>query len=610
MITPICPLGLVITDPSLGTSQLYDYIEAVKPAAISVVEGAELVHQLCDRYPKLTVIARHYWPQEGDDNAHVKTHGEAWAYECDRWLDSDTRPWLYWCNEPTQNNPRLVVETLAAYEAASKLGYRVVGPNFGTRWPSNQNLAYFGTVYRACAVLDHRIGIHAYGGRTMYPDVVMVGEQEWHIGRLWFTDRMEGMLAIEPGLRFMVTETGLDKFVQIPGSGPYRDHGLAGHIYAQQLIYAWEKYWHNLPVDSALVFSWGEGRWQQYSVRGEVLFKRELATHSWQSIPPVPEPPSPSPPDPDPDPEPNGDDEMDDIGQLTLQQMKDMTREQLLDLLMRLLGAQTHGQLAGQVVQLFIDGEPVTAPVPGPAPVPDPQPGPGIDLLYNIRIDKQANTDRTTWHGAFPRIFFNGLEAVALSGRVGGYSVPEADFLAEPKTTAGDVTNSAEGWREYPQAQEMKVEAGQGGLRLQNVNPVDVLAGAEVTISVAFYPFVFAAAADPENNPPPTDGGVYDSKRVDVDVNLRDDWYEVCALRLVALDEAGSYLHEGDWQDGGLVFAHTGRASWRVLPDTPIKLRSVWTPSVAQRVRFGFEVIMREQLALQSWWTTSVRAVQ
>lgn len=631
MITPTCPLGLVITDPHLPTSQLLDYIEQVRPAAVCVVESARLVHQLCDRYPDMITIARHYWPQDGDDNAHIKTTGDIWALECDRWLGGDTRPWLYWNNEPTTNSPRLVTETLTAYEEASKRGYRVVGPNWGTRWPSNKNLPYFEPVYRAAAIHGHRIGIHAYGGRTMYPDVVFIGDKAWHIGRAWYADRIEGMLAIEPDLRFAITETGLDNILQIPGSGPYRDHGLAGHVYAQQLAHAWENYWQDLPVDFGLVFSWGEGRWQQYSVRGEYLFARELANHNWQDLPAPPPPPEPDPepePEPDPQPEPPADDppgqdddigdDMPDIGMLTLDNLSEMTRDQLVDTLAALIGAQSRGDLAAQIARLYVEGAPTPGPAPdpepGPAPDPDPQPGPGENLLYNVRIDKLANDDRSSWHGEYPRIFVAGWKVVALSGDVGGYTVPEnPEFLAEPKTTTGETpTNHAEGWRNFDRrCQEMKYEAGRGGLRMENLFPVQVIAGAPVEISAKFWPFLFAAAPDPEDNPPPADNGVYDSKRVDVDTNLREDWAQVAHFRLVAVDaDTGSYRYEGEWHDGQTVFAHTGRLSWRAFTDSLIGISEQWIPSTAGNVHFGFEVILHEELALQSIWLHVLKAIQ
>lgn len=281
--------GLVVGDPHTGREQLYDYLARQQPAAVLVLDNVagrpDLVHALCDRFPRLAVIARRFWPREqrGDDDAHAHVDGAVWADGMLAWLDGDTRPWVYWDNEPVDGaDDALVAGTLRAYERAARLGLHVVGPNWATRWPPDEKVPRYRDLYRAAVAHGHHLGLHVYGALSLRDDVVVVTPQgDWHLSEAFFADRIDAILGEEPGARFVVTEFGTDRYPQVPGSGPYR-RLMSGEEFARQHQYA-ERYFTGRPVDAVLTYCWssGDARWRDYAVRDDRGFVMTMPTLSW-----------------------------------------------------------------------------------------------------------------------------------------------------------------------------------------------------------------------------------------------------------------------------------------------------------------------------------------
>ncbi len=299
--------GLVVGDPHTGREQLYDYLERQQPAAVLVLDNVagrpDLVHALCDRFPHLAVIARRFWPRErrGDDDAHAYINGKVWADGMHAWLDGDTRPWVYWDNEPVDGrDDALIAETLRAYERAARLGLHVVGPNWGTRWPPDEKVSRYRDIYRGATQFGHHLGLHVYGALSLRDDVVVVTPQgNWHLSEAFFTDRIDAILQEEPDARFVVTEFGTDRYPQVPGSGPYR-RLMSGEEFARQHHYA-GRYFTGRPVDAVLTYCWssGDARWRDYAVRDDRGFVMAMPTLTWAQREPLRGPARPAPAGPE-----------------------------------------------------------------------------------------------------------------------------------------------------------------------------------------------------------------------------------------------------------------------------------------------------------------------
>jgi hypothetical protein len=190
------------------------------------------------------VVYRDYWPEQGDDNLHLKVKPAAWFdHMAGLNLPADTI--IIAGNEPTRQYPELVDWSLESMDLARARGWRLAVGSFSTGNPSQFD--WDDVLLPLLEALQD--GWHVLSTHEYITTAFKISTP-WHVGRFKYALDACRVHGLKPP-RIFITETGLDV------TGSWQSLGLSAAAFAGEVGQAVREVWRPAGVEMAALFSLG-----------------------------------------------------------------------------------------------------------------------------------------------------------------------------------------------------------------------------------------------------------------------------------------------------------------------------------------------------------------
>jgi hypothetical protein len=201
--------------------------------------------------------------------------------------------WYCFNNEPLPVNlddwRHVAQHATGVYQQAAAAGLHVAGPHFGVKSIPQDDAVWQALAPMFADAVEYGaiVGLHPYSPGPSVERVIPTPQGDWHITAAWWTEEIERIVTIAPGIRMLLSEIGSEPIAGIPGAGTWRDLGLPGAEYAGQLCWLWNAVLSRFAgnIAGCCVFAWdgdAGSRWERWNIRGSDGVRDTLA--SWVPV--------------------------------------------------------------------------------------------------------------------------------------------------------------------------------------------------------------------------------------------------------------------------------------------------------------------------------------
>lgn len=275
----------------------YHWLDALQPACIVVNNNVEVAARIANERPGMTVFIRVHARADGantdDDQHRHETAAQTVARMVSKRDDYGVPNSVWWCfnNEPLPVDvadwQRVADHAIQVYQQAAAHGLRVAGPHFGVKSIPQDDAVWqaLAPMFAAAVQYGAIVGLHPYSPGPSVERVIPTPQGDWHITAAWWTEEIERIVSLAPGIRLLLSEIGSEPIAGIPGAGTWRDLRLTGAEYAGQLAWLWDTVFAPLAgnIVGTCVFSFDEdgdpesSRWNAWDIRGSDGVRDTLA---------------------------------------------------------------------------------------------------------------------------------------------------------------------------------------------------------------------------------------------------------------------------------------------------------------------------------------------